>query len=89
MSLFEQYLRKRNGSQALTAQIDIDGIYSGCTKNEYQFDPDRLIEKAKRGEKLEEAAVKVICQKAKDIFAKEDNVVNLNSPITLVGDVHG
>ena len=53
------------------------------------FDPDKLIEKAKNGEKLEEAAIKVICQKAKDIFAAEDNVVNLNSPITLVGDVHG
>ena len=33
--------------------------------------------------------MKVICQKAKDIFMKEDNVVDLRSPITCVGDVHG
>jgi serine/threonine-protein phosphatase PPG1 len=48
-----------------------------------------LIETAKKGEKLEAAAVQIICYKAKEIFAAEPNVVKLRSPITLVGDIHG
>jgi hypothetical protein len=38
---------------------------------------------------LEEHAIKLICTKVKEIFAAEDNVCSLRSPITLVGDVHG
>lgn len=89
MSLFEQYLRRKNEISTHTAKLDVDGVFSSTTKNEYKFDPDALIEKARLGEKLEESAVKVICQKAKDIFTQEPNVVQLRSPITLVGDVHG
>ena len=59
------------------------------TKNDFQFDIDLYVEKARKGEKLSEAAITLICTKVKDIFAKESNVVQLNSPITLVGDVHG
>jgi len=67
----------------------VNGVFSSRTKNEHAFDIDRYIEKAKKGEKLSEAAINLICTKVKDIFAKEDNVVSLNSPITCVGDVHG
>lgn len=89
MSLFEQYLRKRNNVSESSIKLDVDGIFSNTTKSEFSFDPDVLIEKARTGDKLDDGTVKIICQKAKDIFAKEDNVVNLPSPITLVGDVHG
>jgi hypothetical protein len=47
------------------------------------------LERARKGEKLEENAIKLICTKVKEIFAAEKNVCELNSPITLVGDVHG
>ena len=30
-----------------------------------------------------------ICNKAKEIFAKESNVHCIKSPVTLAGDVHG
>jgi hypothetical protein len=47
------------------------------------------LEKAYKGEKIEENVIKIICSKVREIFAEEDNVQNLKSPITLVGDVHG
>ena len=31
----------------------------------------------------------MLCSKVKEIFAAEENISNLSSPITLVGDVHG
>ena len=91
MSLFQQYLKKRNDIQDNSAynKLDVDGVFSHKSKNEFAFDIDAYIEKAKKGEKLSEHAINLICTKVKDIFAKEKNVVKLNSPITLVGDVHG
>jgi len=47
------------------------------------------LEKAAKGEILPELAIKVICAKVKEIFENERNVVNVNSPVTVVGDVHG
>ena len=65
------------------------GILAGVSKSPFSFDVDVCLEKALKGEKIEESALKVICDKVKEIFANEKNVVTLNSPITLVGDVHG
>lgn len=62
---------------------------SGKTVNAFSFDIDLYIEKARKGEKLPESAINLLCTKVKEIFAKEDNVCKLYSPITLVGDVHG
>jgi hypothetical protein len=35
----------------------VKGTIDGLTSSEFQFDPDKLIETAKKGEKLEEAAI--------------------------------
>ena len=69
--------------------LDPENVFSDLTKSDYSFDPDKMLEKARKGEKLEESAIKLVCAKVKEIFAAEDNVCTLNSPITLVGDVHG
>lgn len=53
------------------------------------FDIDVYLEKAMKCELLEELAIKVICLKLKEILVKEDNVLMLSAPITLVGDIHG
>jgi len=47
------------------------------------------LEKAAKGEVLSEAAIKVICAKVTEIFAQEPNVIEVYSPVTVVGDVHG
>ena len=53
------------------------------------FDLDRLIEKTLKCEILEQQAIHILCHKLKDILIEEKNVVNVQLPITVVGDVHG
>ena len=44
------------------------------TRNRFAFDIDSYLEKAKKGEQLEEIAIKVVCAKVKEILATESNV---------------
>mmetsp|Transcript_23896 Transcript_23896/g.26516 ORF Transcript_23896/g.26516 Transcript_23896/m.26516 type:complete len:165 (+) Transcript_23896:19-513(+) len=53
------------------------------------FDVDALIEEATKGKFLDELTVKLICLKARDLLVKEENVVQVNAPVSLVGDIHG
>jgi serine/threonine-protein phosphatase 2A catalytic subunit len=48
-----------------------------------------VVEKLMNGEIPTEFEIFTICKKAKEIFAKESNVLMLKSPVTLAGDVHG
>ena len=59
------------------------------TKNRFSFDIDKYLERARKGEVLEEIAIKVVCAKVKEILSHEDNVVAVPAPVTVVGDVHG
>jgi serine/threonine-protein phosphatase PPG1 len=38
---------------------------------------------------LSEVAIKVVCAKVREILSQEPNVVEVYSPVTVVGDVHG
>jgi hypothetical protein len=42
-----------------------------------------------RGELLPERKLKNVCSLFKNIMVKEDNMVHVNSPATIVGDIHG
>ena len=44
---------------------------------------------AAKGEKLDEIAIKLICAKVKEVLIEEKNVTKVQSPVTVVGDVHG
>ena len=55
----------------------------------FAFDVDVFLEKAKKGDLLEEPAIKLICAKAKEVLIQEDNVKHVPAPVTVVGDVHG
>jgi translation initiation factor 2 beta subunit (eIF-2beta)/eIF-5 len=46
-------------------------------------DLDRHIEKLKKCEYIDEPDVKKLCEKAKEILSKTENVVYLNAPITV------
>ena len=57
--------------------------------SKFGFDVDQHLEKAAKGEILSELAIKLICAKVKEILSLETNVVQVYSPVTVVGDVHG
>lgn len=53
------------------------------------MDIDRFIEKLKDGKILTQRELRAVCLRAKDILAEESNVVQVKSPVTVAGDIHG
>jgi hypothetical protein len=50
----------------------------------YMYEVEKFIETLKKCEYIkEEKDVKKLCEKAKEILSKEENVIYLNSPITV------
>lgn len=54
-----------------------------------RLDLNHQIEKCYDEKRMTENEIKELCNKAKEIFAKEDNVQTVNAPVTICGDVHG
>jgi len=52
-------------------------------------DLDTWIDKLKKCQKIEEANVQFLCEKARDIFREEENVHPVPTPCVFVGDIHG
>nr|CAD7261268.1 unnamed protein product [Timema shepardi] len=50
---------------------------------------DQWIEQLNECKQLTESQVKTLCDKAKEILAKESNVQEVKCPVTVCGDVHG
>lgn len=52
-------------------------------------DIDRCIETLRRGESLQEHQVRFICEKLQELLLEEPNVQRVQSPVSVVGDIHG
>eukprot|EP00826_Nyctotherus_ovalis_P045162 TRINITY_DN4964_c0_g3_i3.p1 TRINITY_DN4964_c0_g3~~TRINITY_DN4964_c0_g3_i3.p1 ORF type:complete len:208 (-),score=53.85 TRINITY_DN4964_c0_g3_i3:196-819(-) len=52
-------------------------------------DLDRQIEQLRRCEYIRESEVKELCNKAREILIEESNIVKVDSPVTICGDIHG
>ena len=50
---------------------------------------DNWIEQLKNCRLLKESQVKNLCEKGKEILKKEPNVVQVRTPVTICGDIHG
>lgn len=48
-----------------------------------------LQERAQRCELLTVSEIKWICESVREIFAREENIVNISTPVTVAGDIHG
>eukprot|EP00347_Sterkiella_histriomuscorum_P000279 403376488 len=53
------------------------------------FDINQWIEQLKKCEYIKESEVKALCNRAKEILIQESNVQNIESPVTICGDIHG
>ena len=50
---------------------------------------DEQIEKLRKCQYITEIEVKLLCEKAKELFIEESNVQSIDAPITICGDIHG
>ena len=61
--------------------------------NNYQGRPcsnlDEQIEQLRKCQYITEIEVKMLCEKAKELFIEESNVQIIDAPITICGDIHG
>jgi serine/threonine-protein phosphatase 2A catalytic subunit len=57
--------------------------------NQDKNDLDRQLSNLYNCKILSEAEVKSLCEKAKEILMKEDNVQPVSCPVTICGDIHG
>lgn len=53
------------------------------------FNLDDLIEKTYKKQLLPAATIKMVCDQLKQLLMREGNVRQVQSPVTVVGDVHG
>jgi len=58
-------------------------------KQSTNIDVNQWIEQLKKCEFIKESEVKALCTKAKEILIEEQNVQNVESPVTICGDIHG
>lgn len=53
------------------------------------YDLEALQEGLRKGVAIPEAQLQTVCADVKALFAKEDNLVKLQAPLVVVGDIHG
>ncbi len=58
-------------------------------KDNISLNIDKLIERLLKEELLNEQEIGEVCKLAKDILVKENTVVQVKTPITICGDIHG
>ena len=52
-------------------------------------DFNKCLSQLKKGELIKENEIKIICDKAIEILQEEPNLIHLEAPITVCGDIHG
>ena len=53
------------------------------------MDLDECIARLYKKELLADSVIEAICAKTKELLMKESNVVHIQAPVTVVGDIHG
>lgn len=53
------------------------------------FQLDEFIEQLFQGRLLAESVIKELCERVKQVLMGESNVVHIQAPVTVIGDIHG
>lgn len=64
-------------------------LWYALTSRVASVDLDECISRLYKKELLADSVIEAICAKAKELLMKESNVVHVQSPVTVVGDIHG
>ncbi len=51
--------------------------------------PDEWLATLKEGKCLDEKALRMLCERVKEILIEENNVQPVKAPVTICGDIHG
>lgn len=63
--------------------------YTHAYTSTASVDLDRCIESLYKKTLLAESVIEAICAKTKELLMQESNVVHVQAPVTVVGDIHG
>jgi hypothetical protein len=64
-------------------------IYAHTINPLASVDLDECIESLYKKNLLAESVIEAICAKTKELLMQESNVVHVQAPVTVVGDIHG
>lgn len=73
----------------------LPGLWLTCNWNAHaniykaSVDLDECIARLYKKELLADSVIEAICAKTKELLMKESNVVHIQAPVTVVGDIHG
>lgn len=70
---YRPFSTRQTNTYASTASVDLDECIARLYKKEL----------------LADSVVEAICAKTKELLMKESNVVHIQAPVTVVGDIHG
>ena len=56
---------------------------------ETTFNIDQMLEKLWKGEWISELCVEELCDRCREIVCREGNIISLQTPVTICGDIHG
>ena len=54
-----------------------------------RFELDKQIDRCYNETLITEQEIKVLVSKAKEVLSKEENVIQVQAPVTICGDIHG
>ena len=50
---------------------------------------DEVLGRIRENQFVEEASVRMLCERGKEVLAAEGNLARIDSPVTVCGDIHG
>lgn len=74
---------------SLATLLPPSGPLTAHARSTASVDLDECIARLYNKELLAESVIEAVCAKTKELLMRESNVIHVQAPITVVGDIHG